>query len=63
MPEQWTGAEYHLRDTWGMRAATRRMGLRLMIDITYKSVIIDRQNMGQVVRQLQWGVPLDVYVT
>ncbi len=63
LPDQVTGAEYRLRDTWGLRAPTRRVGLRLMIDIVYKGAIIDRQNLDQVVRTLHWGVHLDVIVT
>ena len=34
-----------------------------MFDIGYKVVIIDRQTFGQVVRQFQWGVHLDVIAT
>lgn len=52
LPDQVTGAEYRLRDTWGLRAPTRRVGLRLMIDIVYEGAIIDRQNFDQVVRTL-----------
>ena len=63
LQDQATGAEYRLRDTWGLRAPTRREGLRLMFDIGYKVVIIDRQTFGQVVRQFQWGVHLDVIAT
>ena len=63
LPDQPTGSEYRLRDTWGLRAPTRRVGLRLMIDLIYKGAIIDRQNFDQVVRTLHWGVHLDVIVT
>jgi hypothetical protein len=63
LPTQTGGAEYRLRDTWGLAGDSRPVGLRVEVDIVYKGVVIDTFDSDKVVLQRQWGVHIDDIIT
>ncbi len=63
LPDQADGCEYRLRDTWGLRAARRLIGLRIQVDIVYRGRIIDTAEGDRVVKTLHWGFHIDDIVT
>ncbi len=59
LPAQATGCEYRAQDTYGLRGATRPVGLRIKLNITWQGRIIDTSRANRLVRTLHWGVNKD----